>query len=272
MAKVSTATPVYNGEKYIGECIDSILMQEVDIEVNVVDDGSTDSTAYILKSYGDRINYFYQENAGSGAALAAACAKATGDYIAWVSADDVYMPGKLKMQHDYMESHPHIAVTYTDFIIIDGDGNEKELVRAPAIMPGRLPIQIILHNIINGSTTMIRKECFAKAGNFDGTQLYDADADFWLRLLLHGYHIAHIPEVTLKYRWHDSNLSHDTKEMQRYKDRTRLRAVRGFPPERLFPGVAADQYSKHYKQLANALFQQGMYQTAQAALQMSENA
>lgn len=270
MGKVSVVTPVYNGEAYITECVDSILMQKVDMEVIVVDDGSTDGTADILKAYGDRINYFYQENAGSGAALAAACEKATGDYVAWISTDDVYMMGKLKMQHDYMEKHPAVGITYTDFITIDGEGRQLNTVRTPDVLAARLPLQIILHNIINGSTTMIRKECFERVGNFDGTQLYDTDADFWLRSMLHGVKFAHIPSVTLKYRWHDANLSHHTKGMQKYKDRTRMRAVKSFSPEQLFPEVSPDQYAKHYKQLHNALWQQGMYQAAQVALERSE--
>jgi len=96
---VSIIIPVYNGSNYVKEAIDSALAQTYkNIEVIVVNDGSTDNTEKIVKSYGDKIRYFYKENGGVASALNLAIENSKGEYISWLSHDDVYYPNKIQKQ------------------------------------------------------------------------------------------------------------------------------------------------------------------------------
>ena len=97
---VSIIIPVYNGSNYVKEAIDSALAQTYkNIEVIVVNDGSTDNTEKIVKSYGDKIRYFYKENGGVASALNLAIENSKGEYISWLSHDDVYYPNKIQEQN-----------------------------------------------------------------------------------------------------------------------------------------------------------------------------
>ena len=97
--KISIVIPVYNGEKYMKEAIDSALDQTYkNTEIIVVNDGSTDKTEEIALSYGDKIRYFYKGNGGQSSALNFGIEKMTGELFSWLSHDDVYYPQKIEKQ------------------------------------------------------------------------------------------------------------------------------------------------------------------------------
>ena len=101
--KVSIIIPVYNGEMYIKEAIDSALAQTYkNFEVIVVNDGSSDKTDEICKSYGSKIRYFKKENGGVSTALNLGIKKMNGEYFSWLSHDDLYLPNKIKEQINYL--------------------------------------------------------------------------------------------------------------------------------------------------------------------------
>ena len=118
MPLVSVIMPVYNGEKYLAEAIDSILVQTfTDFELLIVDDGSQDNSAEIIRSYvkrDSRIRFFQQEqNEGSANARNRGIANAKGEFIAAMDCDDVSLPERLQKQVDFLESHPEIGALGT---------------------------------------------------------------------------------------------------------------------------------------------------------------
>ena len=116
--KVSIIIPVYNGSNYLREAIDSALAQTYkNIEVIVVNDGSDDGgkTESIAKSYRNKIRYIYKKNAGVSTALNAGILAAEGEYISWLSHDDVYIPNKLEVQINYLRNENNPVILYSDY-------------------------------------------------------------------------------------------------------------------------------------------------------------
>ncbi|MEM4217279.1 MAG: glycosyltransferase family 2 protein, partial [Candidatus Methanomethylicaceae archaeon] len=232
LPKVSVIIPVYNCEKYIRECVESVLSQDYEnLEVIVVDDGSTDATPNILKEFGQKIRYIHQANRGAAAALNEGIRFASGSLIAWLSADDLYLPGKIIAQVQKFQEDPSLGLVYTDWIMIDAEGREILTVQAPCPPEKAFVREMLKGNFINGSSVLIRRECFERAGYFDERLPADVDGDMWFRLLKHGYRFGHVPKLLLKYRWHPSNLSHNYRLMQTCKDKVRLKVIETFSAE-----------------------------------------
>src|SRR3954465_2043404 len=126
-AVVSVVVFCYNYGRFLGRAVDSALTQRWphgEVEVIVVDDGSTDNTAEVLAGYGDTIRVHRQTNQGLMAAFRAGVSLATGDYICLLSADDT-MPGdRVARQGGFLRRHPEVALTYGDMTVIDADDNE----------------------------------------------------------------------------------------------------------------------------------------------------
>ena len=128
MIRVSAIIPVYNGAATIGRAIESALDQQFDgLEIIVVDDGSTDSTAERLKQWGDKIRVVRQPNRGRSAARNAAVRVASGEYIAFLDADDAWLPGKLIAMVSVLDrAQPQAVLAYSRFTPVDGSGREVE--------------------------------------------------------------------------------------------------------------------------------------------------
>ena len=110
MKEISVVIPAYNHGRFLREAIDSVLAQTyAPLEIIVVDDGSTDDTEQIVRSYGDRVRYIRQQNAGVGAARNNGIANARGEYVAFLDSDDLWLPEKLAVQVEYMRRHPECA-------------------------------------------------------------------------------------------------------------------------------------------------------------------
>src|SRR5262249_46275201 len=123
MPKVSVVMPVYNGERFLRESLESVFAQTFqDFEMLCVDDGSTDRSASILQQYGPRIRVVRQENAGQSAARNAGVALAQGRYIAFLDQDDLWYPSKLMSQVAAIEANPHAVLVHCDFDRIDENG------------------------------------------------------------------------------------------------------------------------------------------------------
>lgn len=122
-AKVSVIVPTFNRSHLVCDAIDSALTQTLPPhEIIVVDDGSTDDTALILKKYGDRIHYIYQPNCGVSAARNIGISLSTGDHIAFLDSDDLWLPNKLETQVAILEKLQHVDVLFTEFGILRQDG------------------------------------------------------------------------------------------------------------------------------------------------------
>lgn len=267
MPRVSVVIPLYNQERYIRECVQSALDQTwPDVEVIVVDDGSTDGSPKVLEPFADRITVIRQRNQGPSKALNAGILASTGEYIAWMGSDDVFLPAKTARQVAVMEgAGPAVGVLHSDAVVIDGEGRTLRNWKCPAVAPEHFAATILRNgNFVNGATTLIRRECFEKAGLFDEELRADCDCDLWLRIARR-YRIHHMPEYTVKYRWHAGNVSHDTELMLRCMDIVRSRALEAWSREELFP--RATDFAGEYEAVAVRLAAQCLLASARLALE-----
>jgi glycosyltransferase involved in cell wall biosynthesis len=122
--KVSVNIPTYNRAHLIRHALDSVFRQTYpNIEVVVIDDGSTDGTRAVVAEYGDRVRYFEQPNGGLGVARNAALERSTGDFIAFLDSDDEWFDFKLALQADTFTRLPDVALVFTEFVILKDDGS-----------------------------------------------------------------------------------------------------------------------------------------------------
>lgn len=206
----SIIIPVYNGEKFISECVYSALRQK-GCEVIVVDDGSTDNTLKILTGI-DGITVLVKPNGGTASALNTGIRNARGEWIHWLSADDVLYPGmvdKILERINEIECKERY-IFYTDYDIIDEDsyiiGEFLEpLHRNDKTQEERFN-ELMGNYYGNGSTTMIHRSVFEKV-KYDETLAHSEDYDFMLHAMKEGYDMRLIPIKTLKYRRHKDQLT-----------------------------------------------------------------
>jgi hypothetical protein len=171
------------------------------IEVIVVDDGSQDSTWEIIESYQSKVKGLHKTNGGVASALNLGILHASGEYLAWLSHDDIYLSRKIEEQVNFMEQHPEVGVCYTDFNIVDANKHYVDTVHAPW-RPRKDMARYFLRNMyINGSTTMIQKSCFEKVGLFDEQLMRTQDVEMWLRISRF-FEFGHLPQVLLQSRSH----------------------------------------------------------------------
>jgi teichuronic acid biosynthesis glycosyltransferase TuaG len=202
--KVSIIIPFYNCS-YIDQAIQSALDQNYkNIEVIVVDDGSTIFTEKI-QPFLEKIRYLKKENGGTATALNHGIRAATGEYIAWLSSDDYFLPEKISKQVSFMISHQAEA-SFTNYDCI---GNEDQLLftwhgkRFKDI--NEVYHTFLLYNAINGCTVIIKKAVFDKVGYFNPYHRYTHDYEMWLRLLVNGYKIYYLDEALTKFRLHEES-------------------------------------------------------------------
>ncbi|MCK4735030.1 MAG: glycosyltransferase [Methanophagales archaeon] len=202
MVKVSIIIPVYNGERYISEAIDSVLNQTYrDFEIIVIDDGSKDNTSNILRMYGEKIRWKSQENKGPASAKKIGTSMTEGEYITYLDSDDMFLPDKLKQQVDYLDKHPEVGLVYSDYYQVDEKGKITKLISC-----NKKNVPLIQQNYVPTSGVMCRRECFDNVGVFDESLGGDYDWDMWLRIS-EKYPIYCIPKPLFKYRVHGENIS-----------------------------------------------------------------
>lgn len=129
---VSVIMPVYNNEKFVSQAVQSVLNQTIsDLELIIIDDGSTDGTRNVIESFSDeRIKYHYQENAGPGAGRNNGMSLSKGEFIAFIDSDDMYKPNKLERQIEFLKENPQYGLVYCEAEVIDAQGNFVANVKA----------------------------------------------------------------------------------------------------------------------------------------------
>ena len=183
MPKVSVIIPTYNRLPMLKEALDSVLSQDFDdFELIVVDDGSTDGTAEVIKGYGGRVKLLqYPENRGVSAARNQGILKARGKYIAFLDSDDLWVKGKQKIQVAFLDDNPHYPLCYTDEIWIR-KGRRVNPKFKHAKYSGWIFEKCLPLCTISPSSAMMRKALFSKVGLFDEALPVCEDYDFWLRV------------------------------------------------------------------------------------------
>lgn len=196
---VTVIVPTYNVEAYVDDCLNSILSQDYpEMEVIVVDDGSTDGTVAALAAYGDRVRLVRQENRGAAAARNHGLALARGTYVTFLDGDDIWLPGKVKAQVVYMECHPNVGMTYgrwEEWRRTRGRGfampewvermgtHDEEAV--PGIVPegsGWLYHKLLTDFLVTTIAVMLRRGIVEQIGYFDETLERGEDYEYWLRV------------------------------------------------------------------------------------------
>ena len=203
MVEVSIIIPVYNCEKFIHDAIESALDQTAkNCEVVVIDDGSTDNTTNILRSYGDRITCKIQERQGQAAAINKGVKVSAGEYIAYLDSDDMCLPERLEEQLRYLHNHPDVGLVYSDSYQID------ENARITSILKSRPMEQFSLlqSNYIARSSVMHRGNCLRHVGLFDVVITGSDDWDMWIRMS-EQYRLGYIEKPLVKHRIHKNNIS-----------------------------------------------------------------
>lgn len=199
---VSVIIPVYNGAAYLAEALESVLAQDYQpLDVIVVDDGSTDRTAEIVRSY-PVARYFAQTNQGHGAARNTGIAAARGELIAFLDADDLWAPQKLSMQVGYLMAHPDLGYTISHLRILIEPGVAK-----PAWLNERLSLEYAAAYL--PSALLVRRRVLEEVGGFDVSLWCSNDSDWFFRAKDAGITMALLPDVLLYRRIHRANLSSD---------------------------------------------------------------
>ena len=205
---VSVIIPVYNGEHYLGEAIESVLAQDYrPIEVIIVNDGSTDNTEAIAKRYGKDIIYARQEKRGPAAARNKGLQMSQGEFIGFLDADDLWSGNKLLLQLARMEEDPSLGIVLGLSQVMrlqDGDAKlQFEKWHSPILL------------LLFGAAVM-RRSVFEKVGFFDETLHHSEDTDWFMRVREMGISTAIVQEVSLFYRRHESNMTLDSVARNRF--------------------------------------------------------
>lgn len=207
---VSIVIPVYNGENYLREAIDSALAQSYgSVEVIVVNDGSNDqgATERIALSYGDKVRYFYKENGGVATALNLGIQKMQGEYFSWLSHDDVYYPHKIARQIQALREHGNMtAIVHSDYNFLEDSSKTIIPVRQSRLYSiERLTNSVfpVLQGVIHGCSLLIHRSHFARVGAFREDLVTTQDYDLWFRML-RLQRTVYIAEPLLLARVHDA--------------------------------------------------------------------
>jgi glycosyltransferase involved in cell wall biosynthesis len=199
---ISCIVPVFNGEKYLAEALDSILAQTYrPLEVIVPDDGSTDGTAALAARYRDRIRYVRQDNAGAPAARNLGLSIAKGEFVAFLDSDDLWHPEKLQRQMERFEARPELDLSLTYLQNFWISELEKEKARfQDHRLAGALPGYVT-------QTLLARRSAFDKVGLFNDSLRVGDPADWFLRASEVGLVTEMITDILVYRRMHESNMS-----------------------------------------------------------------
>jgi glycosyltransferase involved in cell wall biosynthesis len=256
---VSVVIPTYNLAPLLPGAVASARAQEwPELEIIVVDDGSTDETQEVLKRLAVEapLRWFRQENAGAAAARNRGIREARGEWVAFLDADDFWLPGKLAAQFEELERRPSAAFSYTDVRLREESGSESDLACGTTAQP-LLP-QMLAGNMFATPTALVRRECFDEVGLFDARLRTGEDWDMWLRLASHFECVRVARPLTLVRR-----VGHSKFPLHVLESCTLLVLERLFScphVARAWPEVASKRgavYAWHYSVLAKSYLRRG---------------
>lgn len=208
---VSIVVPVFNGERYLRESLDSIVNQTYpNVEILVMDDASTDSTPEIIASYGDRVKYYRQaRNKRQYQNVNEALEMVTGEYIAVYHADDVYEPNIVERGVEFFEEHPKVGALFCHDIFINAEGKEYGRLSIPEELRSKVSLDypVVLNALLTyknrffpAPSSMVRASVYKDVGGYRADEFDIAsDLEMWLRIS-RKYEIGILPEHLFRYR------------------------------------------------------------------------
>jgi glycosyltransferase involved in cell wall biosynthesis len=205
MARVSAIIPVFNGAVTIAEAIDSAFAQSYpSLEVIVVNDGSTDATAEVLRHYGERIKVIERPNSGIAMSRNIGVAAAQGEYLAFLDSDDAWAPAMIERTVAALDSNPACVLAYSNCAVIDSDGHDLDSALIGAGVGHAPTLQEMLSRLwpIMPSAVVMRRTAFDACGGFaEEFRSYGfEDVIFWLRVREEGA-FCYLPECLVKWRF-----------------------------------------------------------------------
>ena len=214
---VSVIIPTFNRWPLVGRAIESVLVQSyADLEIIVVDDGSTDDTALRLSRFGSRLRVLQQPNRGVSAARNLAARHARGSYLAFLDSDDLWLAEKLAIQTVFMGRNPAVQICQTEEVWIRNGArvNPKAKHRKPS---GDIFISSLELCLVSPSAVMLTRELFERVGGFDESLPVCEDYDLWLRIAV-DHPVPLINDaLVIKRGGHADQLSRSTWGMDRYR-------------------------------------------------------
>jgi glycosyltransferase involved in cell wall biosynthesis len=210
--RITVLMPVYNGEKYLREAIDSMLLQTFrDFEFLIIDDGSTDRSVEIIKSYTDpRIWLHNENNLGIIATLNKGINLAHGEYIARMDSDDISLPLRLEKQVVFMDENIDVGVCGTWIKKFMGGDS---IVKSPVTFE-EIKCMLLFGSCLAHPTVMLRTETLRRFNlNYNINHKHAEDYGLWIRCSKY-FKLMNIPEVLLMYRWHSNQISQASDRQQ----------------------------------------------------------
>ena len=254
MKTISVIIPTYSYGRFLRDAIDSVLAQTVaPLEIIVVDDGSTDDTPEIVASYGDRIRYIRQQNAGVGAARNSGIAAARGEYLAFLDSDDIWLPEKLARELACLEADPGLGLVHCGVEMFDASGTVR------ISMTGREGW--IAHELLRldreviasvGSCPLVPKRVVDEVGGFDESLPPSEDWDFVYRVALR-YRIGFVPMVLVRYRLHSAGIHLNVAKMEKGMMAALGKAFAS--PDPAVQSLRRSTYGRMHRILAGCYFQ-----------------
>lgn len=215
MPLVSIIIPVYNGEKYVSNAIDSALKQSYsNIEIIIINDGSTDNTMSVLENYKDnkKITIYSKSNGGVSTALNYGIKHANGEYISWLSHDDVYAETKIEKQINQI-TETNDTVVVCSWKSINKNGEFIFEVKKSKDLFGNITGKELIKKYlrgdieINGCGVLIPKKIFENVGLFNEKYRYIQDVAMWTEIMLHNYNFNFIPDELVYTRRHNEQVT-----------------------------------------------------------------
>jgi glycosyltransferase involved in cell wall biosynthesis len=250
---VTVVIPTYNLASLLPDAILSVRAQQwSNLDIVVVDDGSTDNTETVLNSLArdGGLRWFRQQNAGAAAARNRGVAEAKGEWIAFLDADDVWLPDKLAFQFRALERQPKAAFSYTDVLLRFTSGAESPLECGNA---RPLLTQLLGGNLFATPTVVVRRDCLEQVGLFDAELRTGEDWDLWMRLAAHFEHVRVARPLTVIRVADHSKFPLETLEWCTLRSLEKLFSCRHV--QHRWPAVASHRrliYSWHYSVLARS--------------------
>ncbi|MGB3786622.1 MAG: glycosyltransferase family A protein [Phormidesmis sp.] len=236
MPDVSVIIPAYNAMRYLPKALASVLNQSYqNFDVVIVNDGSQDEIddwyAQLSESVRQKVKLISQENGGCASARNLGVARSQSPLIAFLDADDIWLPDKLAKQIQIMRENPAVGLVYCWAAAVDREGRPTGRLYAERL-PQPAWEKLVVHNVISTpSAVLVRRECLQAVGGFDtALKSYVEDKDLWLRIALR-YQIRTLLEVLIHKRRHPLNVSKDWQAMEQASYQVLKRAFAAPPAD-----------------------------------------
>ena len=245
---VSVIMAAYNHAGYIAQAITSVLSQSWhDLELIVIDDGSTDRTREVVAAFADPVRYIYQENQGQGGARNTGIAHARGEFVSFLDDDDLWLPGCLETVVAVLRSRPEVGALYASCQVIDGAGNRLPQIMSRVVEPGEMYATLVEGGWFPPLVVTVRKSVLDDVGPLDLSLRGTDDWELWLRVASKHVFVG-ISDVVALYRMHGGGLSANTEHMLHDK----IKAIaKHFGPEEgdpsTWPAIRRRAYGGAYR-------------------------